>query len=104
MTTFVAPAICVHRQDDCRRQPRKDPPQPRPRALQDLGEVTIVVGGLVADSDETSGTAEEAGGFDEAAALEVLRAAGLSLKDASAAIAKLTGTRRREVYQRGLRR
>jgi 16S rRNA (cytidine1402-2'-O)-methyltransferase len=57
-----------------------------------LGEVTIVVAG--------ADTPREA--FDEASALEILRVAGLSLKDASAVIAKLTGTSRREVYQRGL--
>lgn len=65
-----------------------------------LGEVTIVVAG----NDASASEAGRVGGLDEAAALDVLRADGLSLKDASAVIAKLTGTSRREVYQRGLRR
>jgi 16S rRNA (cytidine1402-2'-O)-methyltransferase len=60
-----------------------------------LGEVTLVVAG--ASEAEAAG-----GGLDEAAAIAVLREAGLSLKDASAAVAKLTGARRREVYQRAL--
>jgi hypothetical protein len=34
----------------------------------------------------------------------VLRDAGLSLKDASAVIAKLTGARRRDIYQNALAR
>jgi len=63
-----------------------------------LGEVTIVVAG----NDALAVDAERAAGLDEAAALEMLRAAGLSLKDASAVIAKLTGISRREIYQRGL--
>ncbi len=72
---------------------------------QALGEVTIVVAGKDAldrpDSEDDSGNA--ANGFDEAGALAILRGAGLSLKDASEVIAKLTGARRRDVYQRTLR-
>jgi 16S rRNA (cytidine1402-2'-O)-methyltransferase len=64
-----------------------------------LGEVTIVIEG---SRQEESGAIF--GTFDEAAALEVLRDAGLSLKDASAALAKLTGLKRRDLYQRGLNR
>jgi 16S rRNA (cytidine1402-2'-O)-methyltransferase len=64
-----------------------------------LGEVTIVVEGSRVDDGVMGGN-----GFDEAAALEVLRGAGLSLKDASAALTKLTGLKRRDLYQRGLRR
>ena len=64
-----------------------------------LGEVTIVVAG---SAHEDSGAS--AGVLDQDAALEILRGAGLSLKDASAALAKLTGLKRRELYQRGLRR
>ncbi len=70
-----------------------------------LGEVTIVVAGKDAqdrlNSEDDSGSA--ANGFDEAGALAILRGAGLSLKDASEVIAKLTGARRRDVYQRALR-
>ena len=40
----------------------------------------------------------------DAVTVEVLRDAGLSLKDASAVIAKLTGARRRDVYQNALAR
>ncbi|MGH7839877.1 MAG: 16S rRNA (cytidine(1402)-2'-O)-methyltransferase [Candidatus Binataceae bacterium] len=64
-----------------------------------LGEVTIVVAGGVGERIEP-----RVNGLEEAAALEVLRAAGLSLKDASTVLAKLTGERRRDVYQRGLHR
>jgi 16S rRNA (cytidine1402-2'-O)-methyltransferase len=70
-----------------------------------LGEVTIVVAGKDAqdrlNSEDDSGSA--ANGFDEAGALAILRGAGLSLKAASEVIAKLTGARRRDVYQRALR-
>ena len=69
-----------------------------------LGEVTVVVAGSGdqnrhGDQDRGSVPAEA----DEAAALALLRAAGLSLKDASEVIAKLSGVRRRDVYQRALR-
>ncbi len=75
------------------------------KPIEVLGEVTIVVAGKDAQdrliSDDDSGNA--ANGFDEAGALAILRGAGLSLKDASEVIAKLTGARRRDVYQRALR-
>jgi len=64
-----------------------------------LGEVTIVIEG----SHDAGVAAVGAGAMDEAAAIVVLRDAGLSLKDASEVIAKLTGARRRDVYQRALR-
>jgi 16S rRNA (cytidine1402-2'-O)-methyltransferase len=75
------------------------------KPVEVLGEVTIVVAGKDAQdrliSDDDSGNA--ANGFDEAGALAILRGAGLSLKDASEVIAKLTGARRRDIYQRALR-
>jgi 16S rRNA (cytidine1402-2'-O)-methyltransferase len=64
-----------------------------------LGEVTIVLEGC-RDTD-SSGAGESA--LDEMAAIAILRSAGLSLKDASEVIAKLTGARRRDIYQRALR-
>ena len=63
-----------------------------------LGEVTIVLAG----APETESKSATEAGFDEAAAIAVLRDRGLSLKDASEVIAKLTGKRRREIYQRTL--
>ncbi len=75
------------------------------KPIEVLGEVTIVVAGKDAqdrlNSEDDSGSA--ANGFDEAGALAILRGAGLSLKDASEVIAKLTGARRRDIYQRALR-
>ncbi len=64
-----------------------------------LGEVTIVLAGA---AERYAESASESG-FDEAAAMTLLRDRGLSLKDASEVIAKLTGARRRDVYQRALR-
>jgi 16S rRNA (cytidine1402-2'-O)-methyltransferase len=64
-----------------------------------LGEITIVLAG--ASHVEASGGERSA--IDEAATLAILREAGLSLKDASEVLAKLTGARRREIYQRALR-
>ena len=71
-----------------------------------LGEVTIVVAGKVSTArDEVeANSGDGVGDFDEAGALAILRGAGLSLKDASEVIAKLTGARRRDIYQRALRR
>jgi 16S rRNA (cytidine1402-2'-O)-methyltransferase len=62
-----------------------------------LGEVTMVVEGARATAAEAPHT------FHEARAVEVLREAGLSLKQATAAVAKLTGASRREIYQAALR-
>jgi hypothetical protein len=45
-----------------------------------------------------------AAAIDESRVVDVLREAGLSLKDASAAASKITGTSRREVYQNAVRR
>jgi len=61
-----------------------------------LGEVTIIVEGastMPTASDGVSVTVEIP------IAVEALREAGLSLKQASAVVAKLTGRGRREVYQ-----
>ena len=59
------------------------------------GEITLIVAGAEpVDSDDQA----VVGGIT----LELLRDAGLSLKQASAVIAKLTGGSRREIYQRAL--
>ncbi|MGA3229513.1 MAG: hypothetical protein ABSD51_06180, partial [Candidatus Binatus sp.] len=67
-----------------------------------LGEITIIVAGA---PDTSSIAGAEAGSVtvNVGEALEVLREAGLGLKQASAAIARLTGMRRREVYQNALK-
>jgi 16S rRNA (cytidine1402-2'-O)-methyltransferase len=72
------------------------------RAAPALGEITIVVAGA---PDTASVVGEAAGSVtvDVGEALEVLREAGLGLKDASAVIARLTGMGRREVYQNALK-
>ena len=61
-----------------------------------LGEVTIVVEGAPEDSSDSTidGTP---------VTVEILREAGLSLKQASAVVARLTGKGRREVYQDALK-
>ena len=68
------------------------------RLNQALGEITLVVAGAP-DSDR-----ESSGGFDHGRACEILCGAGMSLKDAAAAIAEITGGSRREIYQEALRR
>jgi 16S rRNA (cytidine1402-2'-O)-methyltransferase len=72
------------------------------RATPALGEIVIVVAGA---ADESKTTDADAGSvtIDLREALEVLREAGLGLKQASAVIAKLTGIGRREVYQDALK-
>jgi 16S rRNA (cytidine1402-2'-O)-methyltransferase len=62
-----------------------------------LGEIVIVVAGAP-DKSETADVA-----IDVNEALEVLREAGLGLKQASAVVARLTGKQRREVYQDALK-
>jgi 16S rRNA (cytidine1402-2'-O)-methyltransferase len=73
--------------------------------IEVLGEATIVVAGK--DARDESSADEQRGHssneLDEAGALAILRGVGLSLKDASEVIAKLSGARRRDVYQRALR-
>ena len=68
-------------------------------AIEPRGEIVIVVAG--APTSSTRGVAPP-----DAAAITVeeLCAAGLSLKDASIVIARLTGGSRREVYQQALAR
>src|SRR5215469_5022038 len=67
------------------------------RTTPALGEITIVVGG---SSEESGGSGTEINPHD---ALELLREAGLGLKQASAVVARLTGLGRREVYQEALK-
>jgi 16S rRNA (cytidine1402-2'-O)-methyltransferase len=64
-----------------------------------LGEVTLVIEG-------THGLRKAVASMpvDESRVVDVLREAGLSLKEASAAAARITGESRREVYQSALRR
>jgi 16S rRNA (cytidine1402-2'-O)-methyltransferase len=67
------------------------------RATPALGEIVIVVAGAAQQTD----TGDAA--IDVHEALEVLREAGLGLKQASAIVARLTGKGRREVYQDALK-
>lgn len=71
------------------------------RATPALGEIVIVVAGAADESkrDADAGSVT----IDLGEALEVLRGAGLGLKQASAVVAKLTGIARREVYQDALK-
>jgi 16S rRNA (cytidine1402-2'-O)-methyltransferase len=64
-----------------------------------LGEVTLVIEGM-----KGLRTAIAAAAIDESRVVDVLREAGLSLKDAAAAASKIKGTSRREVYQNAVRR
>jgi 16S rRNA (cytidine1402-2'-O)-methyltransferase len=61
------------------------------------GEITLIVAG----SPTTASVPEDAA--NPGVTLQLLRDAGLSLKQASAVIAKLTGASRREIYQRAVR-
>jgi 16S rRNA (cytidine1402-2'-O)-methyltransferase len=72
------------------------------RATPALGEITIVVAGAP-DTPSIAGADAASATVDVGQALEVLREAGLGLKDASAVIARLTGIGRREVYQNALK-
>jgi 16S rRNA (cytidine1402-2'-O)-methyltransferase len=67
------------------------------RATPALGELVIVVAGATQQPDAGSVA------IDVDDALEVLREAGLGLKQASAVVARLTGKSRREVYQDALK-
>jgi 16S rRNA (cytidine1402-2'-O)-methyltransferase len=72
-------------------------------AAEPRGEIVIVVAGAPASTgagDTSDTTSADAG----AITVEALCGVGLSLKDASAAVARLTGASRREVYQRALAR
>jgi 16S rRNA (cytidine1402-2'-O)-methyltransferase len=64
-----------------------------------LGEVTLVIEGAHGSRNAISSSP-----MDESRIVNVLREAGLSLKDASAAASKITGASRREVYQNAIRR
>ena len=67
------------------------------RATPALGEIVIVVTGASQQPDAGDVA------IDVHEALEVLREAGLGLKQASAVVARLTGKGRREVYQDALK-
>jgi 16S rRNA (cytidine1402-2'-O)-methyltransferase len=67
------------------------------RATPALGEIVIVVAGATQQPEAGSVA------IDVNDALEVLREAGLGLKQASAVVARLTGKSRREVYQDALK-
>ena len=67
------------------------------RATPALGEIVIVVAGAAQQTDPGDAA------IDVHEALEVLREAGLGLKQASAIVARLTGKGRREVYQDALK-
>jgi 16S rRNA (cytidine1402-2'-O)-methyltransferase len=67
------------------------------RATPALGEIVIVVAGA------TQQPVAESVAIDVHEALEILREAGLGLKQASAVVARLTGKGRREVYQDALK-
>ena len=64
-----------------------------------LGEVTLVI-----EAAHGSGNAAASSPLEQSRVIEILRVAGLSLKDASAAAAKITNTSRRDLYQQALRR
>lgn len=70
------------------------------RTREALGEVTLVVEGGRKSNDTA---AENEGGMDASVTVDVLREAGLSLKQASTVVAKLRGLSRREVYQNAIR-
>jgi 16S rRNA (cytidine1402-2'-O)-methyltransferase len=66
------------------------------------GEVTLVVAGAVADEAAESAREQSPAGSASALSVEMLCEAGLSLKQASAVIARLSERGRREVYQEAL--
>jgi 16S rRNA (cytidine1402-2'-O)-methyltransferase len=68
-------------------------------AVEPRGEIVLVVAGASA-----SAFAEVADATGAAVTVEELCEAGLSLKDASVAVARITGASRREIYQRALAR
>jgi len=71
-------------------------------AAEPRGEIVIVVGGAPVPGDGVG--AADAVADADAVTVQALCAVGVSLKDASAAVARLTGTSRRELYQRALAR
>jgi 16S rRNA (cytidine1402-2'-O)-methyltransferase len=68
--------------------------------IEARGEIVIVVAGAFAASATETVADAEAGPIT----VEALCDAGVSLKDATAVVARLTGASRREVYQRALAR
>jgi 16S rRNA (cytidine1402-2'-O)-methyltransferase len=64
-----------------------------------LGEVTLVIEGT-----HRPGTAAASSPIDDSRIVDILREAGLSLKDATAAASKITGANRRELYQDAIKR
>jgi 16S rRNA (cytidine1402-2'-O)-methyltransferase len=64
-----------------------------------LGEVTLVIEGALGLETTIASSP-----IEYSRVVDILRAAGLSLKEASAATAKITGASRRELYQDALRR
>jgi 16S rRNA (cytidine1402-2'-O)-methyltransferase len=66
---------------------------------QALGEIVIIIEGVSEGASPKSGE----GSSSAAVAIDDLIEAGLSLKQASALIAKLTGASRREIYQEALK-
>jgi len=63
------------------------------------GEITLVVAGAVRDGSAGEGALAGEAGSLSALTVEMLREAGLSLKQASVVIARLGGGSRREIYQ-----
>jgi 16S rRNA (cytidine1402-2'-O)-methyltransferase len=75
--------------------------QARIAEAEPRGEITLIVAGAPASSGES--TSADGASIAPIVTIEILREAGLSLKQASAVIAKLTGASRREIYQRAVR-
>jgi len=80
--------------------------QSRFGAAEARGEIVVVVAGMPAPVAADSPAADDSstGAADRAITVEALCGAGLSLKDASAVVARLTGASRREVYRQALAR
>jgi 16S rRNA (cytidine1402-2'-O)-methyltransferase len=72
-------------------------------AIEPRGEIVIVVAGAPA-SAATATAIDRVDASGSAVTVEALCDAGISLKDASAVVAKLTGASRRELYQQALAR
>jgi 16S rRNA (cytidine1402-2'-O)-methyltransferase len=72
------------------------------------GEIVVVVAGAPApatmEASDADDSSSEAAAADRATTVEALCGAGLSLKDASAMVARLTGASRREVYRQAIAR
>lgn len=81
--------------------------QARFSATEPRGELVVVVAGApAAMATDASGVDDSsaAAAADRALTVEALCGAGMSLKDASAVVARLSGASRREVYQQALAR